>query len=155
MQHAGPGSLMRDRNEKPSGKSLDCLGAPHHHPLPNPPFQEIAMSTAAQTLSQQSGARLPGTWKLGSGRAATLRPREDGTLRIAHGRVWLTFDGPHAGAANDQGDRFLGAGDHVRVRAGRRVVIESCDAAQPVYFSWDFAFEAAPIPARAVAQSWS
>ena len=88
-------------------------------------------------------------------RAATLRPKEDGTLRVAHGRVWLTFDGPHAGPANDLGDRILGAGEHVRVRAGRRLVIESCDATLPVYFSWEFAPATQAVPTQAVQQSWS
>lgn len=29
-----------------------------------------------------------GCWKLGDGRALTLRPTRAGVLRIAHGRVW-------------------------------------------------------------------
>jgi hypothetical protein len=118
------------------------------------PDQEIAMQPDALLHSQQSTPRLPGTWKLAKGRAATLRPREDGLLRIAHGRVWLTFDGPHAGPANDLGDRILGAGEQVRVRAGRRVVIESCDSQVPVYFSWDFAPATHAVPVQAVEQSW-
>jgi hypothetical protein len=113
------------------------------------------MHSAALPHSQQSTVRLPGTWKLEKGRAATLRPREEGLLRIAHGRVWLTFDGPHAGPANDLGDRILGAGEQVRVRAGRRLVIESCDAGHPVYFSWEFAPAAQTMPSQAVEQSWS
>ena len=44
---------------------------------------------------------LPGTWKLGRGRAITLRPTTDGILRIAHGRVWATVDGPHGGTPAD------------------------------------------------------
>jgi hypothetical protein len=112
------------------------------------------MQPAVLPHSQQSTVRLPGTWKLEQGRAATLRPREDGLLRIAHGRVWITFDGPHAGPANDLGDRILGAGEHVRVRAGRRLVIESCDARLPAYFSWDFSPEVQPVAAQAVEQSW-
>ncbi|MBA2962631.1 MULTISPECIES: DUF2917 domain-containing protein [Ramlibacter] len=113
------------------------------------------MSMTALLHPQQSTTRLSGTWKLAQGRATTLRPREDGVLRVAHGRVWLTFDGPHAGPANDFGDRVLGAGDSVRVAAGRRLVLESCDAARPVYFSWDFETAPQPAAARAVEQSWS
>jgi hypothetical protein len=115
------------------------------------------MNPLALTQSQQSSARLCGTWRLEAARAVTLRPREDGVLRIAHGRVWVTFDGPHAGAANDQGDRVLGAGDEVPVRAGRRVVLESSDRQVPAYFSWDFTPQAETArvrPLEAVAQSW-
>lgn len=108
--------------------------------------------------SQQSSARLPGTWRLDPARAVTLRPREDGVLRIAHGRVWLTFDGPHAGAANDSGDRVISPGEKVRVRAGQRLVMESCERGVPAYFSWDFAPDPVAVrvpPRHAVAQSWS
>ncbi len=85
--------------------------------------------------SQQSTPRLPGTWRLDAARAVTLRPREDGVLRIAHGRIWVTFDGPHGGPPDAQGDHVLGAGDRVRVTAGQRVVLESWDRGQPAYFS--------------------
>jgi hypothetical protein len=114
------------------------------------------MDSRVMTQSQPSAFRLPGTWKLEQGRAVTLRPRENGVLKIAHGRVWLTFDGPHAGALNDFGDRVLGAGEQVRVRAGMRVVLESCERTLPVYFSWDFQWQpqVQPEPSKAVAQSW-
>lgn len=115
------------------------------------------MTSLTLTQSQQSSLRLPGTWRLEPARAVTLRPREDGVLRIAHGGVWVTFDGPHAGPLNDLGDRVLGAGEQLRVRAGRRVVLEPVDRAAPAYFSWDFAKQPEPIqaPQLAVAQSWS
>jgi hypothetical protein len=96
---------------------------------------------AAQTLTQMhqstSAGQLPGTWKLGAGRAITLQPAESGVLRIAHGRVWATFDGPHQGALNDRGDHVVGVGERLWVRAGQRVVIQAWDKAQPAYFSWD------------------
>lgn len=115
------------------------------------------MTSLTLTQSQQSSLRLPGTWRLEPARAVTLRPREDGVLRIAHGGVWVTFDGPHAGPLNDLGDRVLGAGEQLRVRAGRRVVLEPVDRAAPAYFSWDFAPAPEPVrePQLAVAQSWS
>ena len=116
------------------------------------------MTASMLTQSQQSAARLPGTWRLDGARAVTLRPREDGVLRIAHGRVWLTFDGPHGGPPDAQGDQILGAGDRVRVRAGQRLVMESWDRRQPAYFSWDFAThpQLVRVPrTQAVAQSWA
>ena len=115
------------------------------------------MTSLTLTQSQQSSLRLPGTWRLEPARAVTLRPREDGVLRIAHGGVWVTFDGPHGGPLNDLGDRVLGAGEQLRVRAGRRVVLESVDRAVPAYFSWDFSMAPEPVraPQLALAQSWS
>jgi hypothetical protein len=104
------------------------------------------MAPLALTQSQQSTPSLPGTWKLEAGRAITLRPRENGVLRVAHGRLWVTFDGPHAGPLNDLGDRVAGAGDAVRVAAGQRMVLEPVDPAVPAYFSWDVA--PAPLAAR-------
>ena len=96
----------------------------------------------------------PGSWR--AGRAITLRPREDGVLRIAHGGVWATFDGPHVGPLNDLGDRVLGAGEQLRVRRGQRLVLEAVDRAAPAYFSWDFACAGTgPRAALAVAQPWS
>jgi len=116
------------------------------------------MTDSLLTQSQQSAARLPGTWRLDAARAVTLRPREDGVLRIAHGRAWVTFDGPHGGPPTAQGDQVLGAGDRVRVAAGQRVVLESWERGQPAYFSWDFAPQpqVVRVPrSQAVAQSWA
>jgi hypothetical protein len=94
---------------------------------------------ASQTLthSHQSGPALPGTWKLVGGRAVTLQPREDGLVRIAHGSVWATGDGPHSGPLNDLGDRFLHAGEQLMLRRGQRLVIEPTHGDAPAYFSWD------------------
>lgn len=94
---------------------------------------------AALTLTQlhQSTVALTGTWKLPGGRAITLQPREAGLLRIAHGSVWATGEGPHGGALNDQGDRFLGAGERMHVGRGERVVLEGWNRSLPAYFSWD------------------
>lgn len=100
---------------------------------------------AATFRSSPSSAApaLPGTWKLRGGRAITLQPREAGVLRVAHGSLWATFDGPHGGPPNDQGDHFVEVGDTVRIGAGQRVVVESWDSGAPAYFSWD------PLPAVA------
>ena len=107
------------------------------------------MTSQTLTQLQQSTAApaLPGTWKLGAGRAITFQPREDGVLRVAHGQVWATFDGPHCGALNDLGDHFVGAGGKLRLRAGQRLVIEPWKTQAGAYFSWD----PLPLPARATA----
>lgn len=91
----------------------------------------------AQLLQSAPATALPGAWKLPRGRAVTLRPATDGILRIAHGRVWATLDGPHGGRPCDSGDRFLGVGRSMYVRAGQRVVIEAWNAGGASYFAWD------------------
>lgn len=96
------------------------------------------MASQSQLQTQSSlTAALPGTWKLAAGRAITLQPREDGVLRVAHGRLWATFDGPHGGPLNDLGDHVIDAGGRLGLRAGRRVVVEAWDRTAPAYFSWD------------------
>lgn len=85
------------------------------------------------------GATLPGCWKLDAGRAVTLQPREAGVLRVAHGRMWATLQGPHRGRGNDLGDHFLSPGQQLALQPGQRLVIESWDPAgpAPAWFSWD------------------
>ncbi len=82
-----------------------------------------------------------GSWSLSSGRAVTLQDAHAAVLRITHGRVWATVDGPHAGPANNQGDIFLKAGERLTLQPGQRVVIEpwSASANEAVYFAWDAA----------------
>lgn len=108
----------------------------------------MAYQTLAQMHQSSSAGQLPGTWKLGAGRAITLHPAEQGVLRVAHGRIWATFDGPHHGPRNDQGDHVVGVGERLWVRAGQRIVIQAWDREQPAYFSWDPA--TAPVAARSV-----
>jgi hypothetical protein len=88
-------------------------------------------------LQSAPTAALPGTWKLPRGRAITLRPAADGILRIAHGRVWATVDGPHGGTPCEAGDHFLEVGRSMFLRAGQRVVIEAWNATGASYFAWD------------------
>ena len=95
------------------------------------------MATRILTQSHQSTARLAGTWKLAGGRAMTLQPREPGVLRVARGSLWATSQGPHPGPLNDQGDRFLQAGEQLQLHRGQRVVIEAWNRLGPAYFSWD------------------
>ncbi|MGQ2980626.1 MAG: DUF2917 domain-containing protein [Polaromonas sp.] len=95
-------------------------------------------------LPSLSGAdALSGCWKLGSGRALTLRPTEAGLLRIAHGQVWLTFNNANQDDGVRGGDHFLGAGEEIKLLPGQVLVMESWHAASasPAYFSWD------PLPA--------
>ena len=110
------------------------------------------MTAQFSTFSPSAAATapaLPGTWKLRAGRAITLNPREDGVVRVAHGSLWATFDGPHAGSPNALGDHFVEVGDTLRVTAGQRLVLESWSRAAPAYFSWD------PLPEAAPAQRFS
>jgi hypothetical protein len=96
------------------------------------------MTSQTLTQMQQSSATpaLPGTWKLPAGCAVTFQPREAGVLRVAHGQVWATFDGPHSGPPNDLGDQVIGAGERLRLRPGQRLVVEAWNM-QAAYFSWD------------------
>ncbi len=101
---------------------------------------------SSQFLHTFSGAgALSGCWKLGVGRALTLRPTQAGVLRIAHGQVWLTFNNAHQDDGVRGGDHFLGAGEELRLLPGQVLVMESWQAApaSPAYFSWD------PLPAAA------
>src|SRR5438105_10230393 len=89
---------------------------------------------------------LPGTWKLAAGRAITLEPRDPGVLKVAHGRLWLTLEGPHPGRLDESGDRIMAVGEQLRLKPGQRVVVEAWNDRCPAYFSWD------PLPAAAPAR---
>lgn len=91
-------------------------------------------------LDSAPATALPGTWKLARGRAVTLRPTNDGVVRIAHGRVWATVDGPHGGTPDDAGDHFLQVGRSMFVKAGQRVVLEAWNESGSSYFAWDPVF---------------
>ncbi len=84
---------------------------------------------------------LPGAWKLGAGRALTLHARQAGVLRIAHGRVWLTFNNAGQDARVRAGDHFLSRGDSLPLLAGETVVMESWGLghAPSAWFNWDWA----------------
>lgn len=113
--------------------------------------------SASLICSQQASKHVPalavGCFKLSAGRAMSLTPKVPGELRMAHGRVWVTF----ANAANDStvraGDHFLDAGDLLRLQAGQQLVLEMVDnnPHQSVYFSWepDAALSLAVSPRRA------
>ena len=109
------------------------------------------MALQTHTQLQQSTVALSGTWKLPAGRAITLRPGQAGVLKIAHGSVWATFDGPHRGPLNDLGDRIVGVGQTLAMGAGQRLVIEAWNCEAPAYFSWDPAPAVAALPSPRVA----
>ena len=70
----------------------------------------MASQMLSQTQQSTAASALPGTWKLAAGRAITLEPREAGVVKVAHGQVWATYDGPHSGPSNDLGDHLVGVG---------------------------------------------
>jgi hypothetical protein len=105
--------------------------------------------------SQQSTPRPVGTWKLEPGRALTLHPTEAGELRVAQGRLWATFDGPHHGSLGGFGDLFVGAGETLRLKPGQRVVIEPADRRSPAFFAWELVPQTPLVPCwEPVVQSW-
>ncbi len=95
------------------------------------------MTAHSLTRTSSAAASLSGTWKLGAGRAISLQPAQDGALRVAHGCVWATFDGPHGGPANDLGDHVVGSGTTMQVHANQRLVLQAWDERRPSYFSWE------------------
>ena len=119
-----------------------------HHNIPH---------STSLICSQQPVDNVPtravGCFKLSAGRAMSLTPTVPGELRIAHGRVWLTFGNAADNAAVRAGDYFLDAGDLVRLYPGQRLVMEviSKNTDQSVYFSWepDAALSLAASPRRA------
>ena len=108
----------------------------------------MTASAIARSPQAAPATALPGTWKLAGGRAITLRPATDGILRIAHGRVWATVDGPHGGTPSDSGDHVLEVGRSMWVRAGQRVVIEAWNTAHAACFSWDPVVAPVMVPAE-------
>lgn len=108
-----------------------------HHNIPH--------STSLICLQQPVDnvlTRAVGCFKLSAGRAMSLTPTVPGELRIAHGRVWLTFGNAADEAAVRAGDYFLDAGDLVHIYPGQQLVMEVYEqntyknALDPVYFSW-------------------
>jgi hypothetical protein len=93
--------------------------------------------TPSWLASNSNAVALPGTWKLASGRAVTLNPREPGRLKVLHGSVWATFEGPHGARPDSSGDIVIEQGQRLSVRAGERVVIEPLNRDAAAYFSWE------------------
>ena len=119
------------------------------------PVLESQQSAAVQP----AGRAFPGSWKLALNRALTLCPTERSVLEMTHGRVWLTFTGPHAGPGNDLGDCFLAEGDWLQIEPGQTVVIEAFlpGPRSEVAFRWDRLLPVLaeqPVAAPAGARAW-
>ena len=82
---------------------------------------------------------LAGCWKLSHGCALTLLASQTGELRVAHGRVWVTFDDAGSDCKVRAGDYFLEAGESLTLPAGRALVMESFAVgdASAAYFVWE------------------
>jgi hypothetical protein len=109
------------------------------------------MRSTSLTQTQESLDRLAGTWTLGAGHAISLRPAEPGTVRVAEGRVWVTYDGPHGRTPSDSGDHIVSGGAALPLAAGERLVMEAWNGGRPVRFSW----EPAPAPQPVEAARWT
>ena len=86
----------------------------------------------------QSQNAISGFWKLASGQALSLQPRQAGLLRVAQGQMWVTLGlAPH-GAGNELGDYFLRVGEQLAISPGQKLVLEPLGRAQQqaVYFDW-------------------
>lgn len=99
---------------------------------------------------------LAGCWKLGAGRALKVHADRAGVLRIAHGRVWATFDGADQDAQVRAGDHFLSRGESLSLLPGQSLVMESFGAAHAAsaYFSWEPSCLAATVRQPIAAAGW-
>lgn len=77
-----------------------------------------------------------GCWPLAARRALSLYPVQTSVLHIAQGRVWATLGEGVQPRDAGYGDCFLEAGDTLEVQAGQRMVFESVDKVNSVYFSF-------------------
>lgn len=98
-----------------------------------------AVQNTLSPLAMQAAAHAVQT--LAPGQALTLRPARAGVLHVQRGAVWVTRSGPHpARPAAPGGDEFLLAGQHLRLRAGERLVLEPIAVpgmpAQRVALAW-------------------
>lgn len=78
-----------------------------------------------------------GAWRVAPGQALTLKSAHGGRMRVASGGLWATFDGPHAGPANDRGDHLLQAGEMIALRPGERLVVEPANRSAGAYIEWE------------------
>jgi hypothetical protein len=101
---------------------------------------KVAKIGAATPTGSTTPAAAPmkpvGCWPLAANRALSLHPVQASVLHIAQGRVWATLGEGVQPRDAGYGDCFLDAGDALEVQAGQRVVFESMDTVNPVYFSF-------------------
>lgn len=122
--------------------SVGCLRAASAARASCPPAPKT-FQTYLQAAAEARSGRLdqqPGYLRLGAGQAVTLRANEPGVLRIAQGRVWVTFDGvapQQAGIAS--GDYFVSRGEELPLLSGQSILVEpfSVGDGASVYFSWE------------------
>lgn len=103
------------------------------------PIKAAAVAGAMDAIQNQSGG-----CRLEAGQALTLQARQAGSLRVAQGRLWVTF----SNAAQDErvraGDHFLMPGDSLALAAGDTVVMESWAVGQGAS-AW-VCWQPAPVP---------
>ena len=88
---------------------------------------------------QRTPVHALGYFKLQPRHALTLTIRAPGELRIAHGKVWLTFANAAQDASVRAGDHVLQPGEALQLAGGQTVVMEAVDSRldEAVYFSWE------------------
>ena len=101
-------------------------------------FSKHIMDLANTTSSFCGLSGLSGNWTLEAGRAITLRVVQPGALRVAQGRLWVTFDDASLDSRVHAGDHFLSTGDSLQLTTGQTLVMESCTAgvASAAHFLW-------------------
>ncbi|MDO8767873.1 MAG: DUF2917 domain-containing protein [Burkholderiaceae bacterium] len=95
-----------------------------------------AAATVAKIGTATPALKPVGCWPLAPNHALSLRPVQTSVLHIAQGRVWVTVGEGVQPRDAGYGDCFLEAGQQLEVLAGQRVVFESMDKVNPVYFNF-------------------
>ena len=88
-------------------------------------------------------------YRLDAGQALSMQARQAGHLRVAQGRVWVTFRNASQDCRVRAGDYFLECGDRLALAAGDAVVMEPLavgGAAAPAWVCWDAAPVASALP---------
>ena len=118
----------------PHSTCLDAFYASEPAPKAISPAAAKVAKIGATTVAEP--CRPVGCWPLAAKRALSLHPMQTSILHIAQGRVWVTLGQGVQPRDAGYGDCFLEAGDTLEVQAGQRVVFESVDRVDQVYFSF-------------------